>query len=208
MFRLFTIYAQTPPPDPWQVRSWQVAVVAGLLTALLALAQAFLSYLQRRRELRWKQAEWAGIYLDRMFGLNTSYAALMMVGKGEKSLELKKGEKFEVSDDDLKAALTRRETREGAKKEETRTKAHQIRRCFDGLFYYMDRMEQAINIKLIRWEDVSKPTDYYVERLARYKGEILDYLAHTKYDGARSFLSRFPEWEKADEQAVVAREES
>jgi hypothetical protein len=63
----------------------------------------------------------------------------------------------------------------------------------------MERIEQSIAVKLIRWKDVRKPTDYYAERLALHKKAVQNYLRFTKYHGVESLLNRFSEWTDIDD---------
>jgi hypothetical protein len=128
MFALFTILLQTAPYDPWQHRSWQVAVFAGLVTALLALVQASLSYQQRRREFRWKQAELAQKSIEEILKFKPSFNALTMVDEISESFTTDEGKVIEVSQHDIDEALT-------TPVKDHSEKAKYIRHCFDVLFF-------------------------------------------------------------------------
>src|SRR5262249_23226710 len=79
MLHSFILAAEATPPELWQERSWQVAVFGGLLTAALAVVQAFLSLWQRRADFRWKQAELARQMIDEMYDFEPSHTALLMI---------------------------------------------------------------------------------------------------------------------------------
>ena len=187
MNRLLTICLQINLPDPWQILSWKVAIVTGLAAAILALVQAIAALAQRAREMRWKQAELARKLLDDVYDFDPSHNALIMVDEFAESFQLDNGQEIEVSFTDIDSALS-------TPVKDHSDKAKYIRRCFDALFYHVERIEQSIRIKLVKLEDVSRPAEYYVERLALHKRSIISYLAFTKYTGAKEFLERFCAW--------------
>lgn len=126
-------------------------------------------------------------YTDQIFDSKPSFDALTMADELSGSFKTEEGTEIEISQGDIDEALT-------VPVKDHSQKAKYIRHCFDVLFFYLERLEKSVTIKLVQWEDIKKPADYYVERLARHKKRILRYLDFTKYHGAKSFLNRFPEW--------------
>jgi hypothetical protein len=189
MLLLLTI-AQTNTPDPWQLRSWQVTIVTALIAAIVALVTAIANLIQRSRDTRWKQAELARKLFDEIFDFETSNNALIMIDEFSEAFQISGGEDISVSFADIDAALT-------VPIKDHSNKAKFIRRSFDALFYYLERMERSIQIKVVKFDDIGNPADYFVERLALHKRFITAYLDFTKYSGALAFLERFPSWTKA-----------
>jgi hypothetical protein len=69
-----------------------------------------------------------------------------------------------------------------------------VRWCFDALLYYLERLEQSVQIKLVRFEDLSASTSYYVDLMAKDKKLFQEYAEHIRFKGAVAFMDRFPAW--------------
>ena len=181
--------AKTANTPFWQETSWKVAAFTGLLAALLALIQASLSLRQRSRDMRWKQAELARNMMDEWFDFVPSDNALRMFDEGAGEYEVEKYGKHLVQPNiDIPKALSFRYT------EAEKEKYQMILRCLDTLFYYFDRAEHSLNIKVVRFEDMQFPTEYYIKRMVKYKEQIDQYLPHVGHDRAKDFLYRFEAW--------------
>ncbi len=188
MRNLLYIFGEPNSIEPWQILSWKVAVFIGLLSAMLALINVFIGLYQRSKDMRWKQAELARKLFDEIFDFQPSYNALIMIDELSENFQLNDEESISVSFADIDNALTTPIINHSPK-------AKYIRRCFDALFYHMERVEQSVKINVVRFEDVQKPAEYYIERLALHKYYIEGYINFTKYSGVKSFLERFTVWE-------------
>ena len=187
MGNLSIIYLQASSPDQWQLRSWKVAIVTGLVAAIVALITAIAGLIQRARETRWKQAELARKLLDDIFDFQPAYNALIMIDEFKESFQMDGGQTTDVSFRDIDQALM-------VPIQDHSEQARFIRRCFDALLYYLERIEQSIQIKIVIFADIKNPAEYYVERLALHKKSLSCYLTFTKYSGATAFLERFSSW--------------
>src|SRR5688500_14065605 len=65
--------------DIFQVAAWIVAVIGGLIAAGKAISELRNSTQQKKRDLRWRQAEMAKQLLDELFGNLEARAALKML---------------------------------------------------------------------------------------------------------------------------------
>ena len=139
---------------------------------------------QKQEELRWKQAELARTLLDEIFDYAPSNDAWRMVD-GEENY---KNGQFRITMDDVRRALPKPWNNESGGPEVY------VRSCFDALFYYLERLEQSVQTKLVRIEDLAAPTAYYVALMAMDKKLFQDYAELIRFHRAVAFLNRFPEW--------------
>ncbi|MEA3093651.1 MAG: hypothetical protein QOJ04_4993 [Caballeronia sp.] len=125
----------------WQVNSWKAAVIAGLITAFLAVVQAIVATLQRRRELRWKQAETGRDLMDKLLDEPLSNAALLMLDSDVRIYKIGEKESARIAAADMLAALCAQDPPQEA--------IHEfVRDAFDTLYYYLDRCEHFIAVGL------------------------------------------------------------
>lgn len=173
---------QTPLPpagmdaytkDVIQVVFWFVAIVGAFIAAIKALHEMKQNREQRAdelaqrekesaltaQELRWSQAKIAKELLDEMFEDPLARAAMTMLDWHGREFEIKKGVVAAISEHDRLHGL--RTTNLGVMSD----KDVFIRDSFDRFFYYVDRIEQSIRIKLVDFEDVKFPLDYYAEQM-------------------------------------------
>ena len=54
-----------------------------------------------------------------------------------------------------------------------------------------------MKIGIVTMEDLSAPTSYYIELMAKDKKLFEDYAKLIRFDGTVAVLKRFPEWKKA-----------
>jgi hypothetical protein len=182
--------AMKPPnniKDLWEVRSFQVAVFSAILTAFTGFLAAWWAVWVWWRDLRWKQAELARTLLDEIFDYGPSNDAWRMVD-GEETYNEEKGNVYLINMDQVRRALPKpwNDDRGGPDV--------YVRWCFDALLYYLERLEQSVKIKLVRIEDLTAPTSYYIALMANDKKLFQDYAELIRFRGAIAFMNRFPEW--------------
>lgn len=199
--------AAAKPPDSikdlWEVRSFQVAVFSAIFTAFTGFLAAWWAVWVWRRDLRWKQAELARTLLDEIFDYGPSNDAWRMVD-GEETYSDEKGNIYVINMDLVRQALPKpwNEDRGGLEV--------YVRWCFDALLYYLERLEQSVQIKLVRIEDLTAPTSYYIALMAKDEKDkklFHDYAELIRFHGAIAFMNRFPEWrdKKYDHRATGNR---
>lgn len=137
--------------DLWELWSFQAVVAATLITLVSAVVTGGFAVWQWRKELRWKQAELARILLDEIFDYGPSNDAWRMVD-GEKLYKDDQGNEYHITMDLVRQALPKpwNDERSGSNL--------YVRWCFDALFYYLERLDQSVKIKLVRIEDLTAPT--------------------------------------------------
>ncbi|MCI0538423.1 MAG: hypothetical protein L0Z50_24720, partial [Verrucomicrobiales bacterium] len=156
---------------------------------------------QRDQELQWKQAELARQLLDDIFDHRPSEDAWDMVD-GETEFKDLDGKNLEISKADIKRALKltivagKPVLLDGANEEEQREEKY-VRYCFDALFYYLERLERSLTIKVVRFDDLVAPTGYYITLMSDDKSLFEEYSRFIGFDGAIAFMNRFPEWRNA-----------
>jgi hypothetical protein len=171
----------------WQVAAWQAAVFGGLITAFLAVVQATAATRQRRRELRWKQAEVGRDLMDKLLDEPLSNATLLMLDSNAREYRITDQDKVTIRAADMLRALDADNLPEGPSYEF-------VRDAFDTFYYYLDRFEHFIQVGLTRFEDVKSPIDYYIDYLAEDKALHIKYIALTRYTRVSLFLERFENW--------------
>jgi hypothetical protein len=125
--------------------------------------------------------------LDGIFDYGPSNDAWRMVD-GEKIYEDDKGNEYHINMDLVRQALPK------PWNDDRRGPDLYVRWCFDALFYYLERLEQSVKIKLVRIEDLATPTSYYIALMANDKKLFRDYAELIRFHRAIAFMNRFPEW--------------
>ncbi len=176
-----------------QLVSWGVAIVGGLIAAFVAINQSRTNTKQRESELRWKQANLGRELVDEMFKTPAEKALLMVDYNdvGRTFDEIPEGEQS-VFLADILVALD-------INKINSTARSIYIRECFEELFYTFERLEYFIQNNLLTFDDVSCPTEYYVEVMVGQKDTYLAFLKYAKYRRAILFLDRFPQWKEAQQ---------
>jgi hypothetical protein len=189
----------------WETISFQAAAFSAIFTAFAGICAGVWAMIvwqrearwrredhaaelrQREEELRWKQAELARQLLDEIFDYGPSNNAWRMVD-GEESFKDELGNEYRINMDDVRRALPTPWSNERCGPDVY------IRWCFDALFYYLERLEQSVQIKLVRPEDLSAPASYYIALMAGDKKLFEEYARFIRFDRAIAFMNRFPEW--------------
>jgi hypothetical protein len=165
--------------------------------------------LQRDQELLWKQAELARKLLDDIFDYRPSDDAWKMVdeettfvvgGKSSFSPDLKK-RKIEIKKEHIKQALELNKGKtdlmvvlKDPDDEEYQIRIKYVRWCFDALFYYLERLEQSIEVNVVRFGDLKSPASYYIAKMSGEKEIYQNYAEFISFHGAVKFMERFSEW--------------
>ena|SRR5215204_1069644 len=174
-----------------QVISWGVAIIGGLVAAFVALYQLSASNKQRRRELRWQQANAGRQLLDEMFDDSKSKDALRMLDfPGRDEFKDIPASDKKVGFSDIRKALEVTTTNDGDYLTFTYKddKSVFIRDRFDGLFYYLERFEYFRENELLEFRDIRTPIEYYAKIIAKHNGLFLHYSKTVGYDGAAKLL--------------------
>ncbi|HEU4648848.1 MAG TPA: hypothetical protein VFS33_07275 [Gemmatimonadales bacterium] len=197
-------------PDPtWQTLSWQAAVVAALVAALAAVVKGFWALGQQRRELRWKQAELARELVDKWFEWEASNNALRMVDEGLGSYTVDGYGTHQIDPQvDIPRALAVVGSRDDWQPASNTDADRMIRKCFDVLFYCLERVQHSVQIGVVKRDDVVVPAEYYVRQLARFYTPIAAYMDYVDFPRAKKFLCSFKAWSevaKSHERLLALR---
>ena len=173
--------------DRFDLISKTVAIIGGLISAIALIISLQDNTEQRARELRWNQAKLAVELEDDMF-INDPQAfnALRMIDWGAYDYTIK----------GTAVMITRGEVQQAFnidKNNELTPKSVFIRESFYRLFFYrMGKIERAVKSKLVRFEDVYSPMDYYVPFLRSTHGQVLiPYMEQLHHTDALEFIKRF-----------------
>jgi hypothetical protein len=151
-----------------QVISWGVAIVGGLVAAIVALSQFAVSNKQRKRELRWQQAKAGKELIDEMFDDKKASEAMRMLDfPGDEFSGIPSADK-KVFLSDIPNAL---EVETGNDNDFTFVhkdeKSVFIRDRFDGFLYYLERCEYFRENGLVEFRDIRVPVEYYAKIIAK-----------------------------------------
>ena len=160
-----------------------------IITAVIATLGLMQNTSQRRRELRWRQATFAKQIIDELMKNEKASEALSMIDELELKIKASGDLLSPRSIPEIKNALTRQKTSIPDSKE--------IEVCFYQLFFSMNRLEQAIEIELIRFEDVTYPFYYYLLELEKPNNRELKE-AFKEYMGTPGFKLAFKFWKKLE----------
>ena len=72
-----------------------------------------------------------------------------------------------------------------------------IRDCFDHFFEKMQIIEHYISIKLLEFDDIKYPFNYFAGKLRQKREVVETFLKTYEYDKAIAFLGRLDNWNKA-----------
>lgn len=195
--RVLSDSASTAHVNRWQERSWAVAAIGGVVAALLAIYQAFQSLIQRRRELRWKQADLARSMVDSWTSAAAAGTAFRMLRERSGKFVDQHTKEFDVSiSRDLPAALELRDSAERLVLRNQDERSTFIRAVFDDLWFSLERAEQSIEIEVAVFPDFQPALGFYSKELAAFKPAVIRYLNYRGYQRASAFLDRFSSWKQ------------
>jgi hypothetical protein len=171
-----------------QVIFWTTSIVVAITTAIIALANFRKSILERKLDLRWKQATAAKEFMAEIHTHKFSGAAISML------------DWFEIGDDDN---FDKKRITEKIKYEEVLAampkvinetcsdREHYILECFDWFFYHIDRTEQHIADGLFLFENVKFIFFPYYKKIRKHKGVYENFMKKRYYFLAPDFWGRF-----------------
>jgi hypothetical protein len=173
--------------DGIQIASWVAVSVGGLIAAFKAIYEVQQNRVQRAKELRWRRANVAKEILDEMFSHHLAQNAGLMLDWSERhrEYEIKEENNQAISYNEVVSALGK------ARKIELNDKEVFIRDCFDYFFYFIDRIEHYIRIKLISFEDVDAPLRRYAKKIKIERELYESFMRSHGYDLAVQFIERF-----------------
>jgi len=169
--------------DLLQVITGLIAVIGGLIAVFKALDEMRQSRIQRKIELRWKQANLAREILDSAFENKYFENAVSMLDLPGRKFKFGDSRTESINLQDIVAALESDDPTHS-------DKLVFIRDCFDYLFFYMNRIEQAIETNLIFIEDVKQPFSFLVGKMIGNRHVFEEYMKENGYNYAMKFLNR------------------
>jgi hypothetical protein len=168
------------------------AVIGGLVTAIVAVAQLARGVSQSVREFEWKQAEQGRALVHAML-TDRGWDAMTM-------LDFSEGRTYAIAPDtnvmirpsDVELAL--KEAMSEKAPQRTDTQRFIIDR-YDRLFFLVSQLQVAVRSDLVRKGDVAFPLSWYVEkRLCRRKQLILDYMKENAAPETIDFFASLDAW--------------
>ncbi|HEX8087945.1 MAG TPA: hypothetical protein VF762_03785 [Blastocatellia bacterium] len=171
--------------DRFEIASKAVAIIGGLISAIILIVTLQRGTEQRARELRWSQAKLAMDLVDAMLSDSQAFNALRMIDWDTYEY-LIEGKKVVITSDEVDEALK-------VKNNSALTpNGVVVRESFDKLFYYMGKMERSLKSELIRFEDIRSPMEYYVSILQSSFGkDLMSYMEQLHHKDAMEFMNRF-----------------
>lgn len=173
--------------DQVQLVSWIIAIIAGVITALIAINSFRESIRERQRDLLWKQANVAKDFMNEVLTHEFSGKAILMLDwfSIDKTDYLDISKVTQINYEEVLEAIPKIATRSFNKKEKD------ILDCFDWLFYYIDRTEQHIIDGLFRFDNVKYIFFPYYKKIYQHKSLYEDFMKDRCYFLAPNFLKRF-----------------
>ena len=174
--------------DRFDVGSKSIAILGGIISAIVLIITLQANTRQRARELRWSQTKTGQELVDKMLDDKKAFDALRMVDWESPTFSIKGQPETVINLEEVRIALNT----ENADLDDKRV---YIRECFDRLFYHMGKIERALNNELVRFQDISYPLDFYVG-IFRNEKETFDviekYMTALRHREAMSLFRKFP----------------
>ncbi|MGE0635795.1 MAG: hypothetical protein AB7G44_07265 [Bacteroidia bacterium] len=164
-----------------------VAVLAGIITAIVALSNFRQSILQREAELKWKQASIAKDLVKEIHDHPRSSNAILMLDWFT-CHRIHDFSQKEATTIDYKDVL---ETLPKVRNPNPGEKELYILDCFDWFFYYIDRLEQYIRDGLINFDNVRHIFFPYYEKITNNKNTYDAFMEARLYKLAPEFWARY-----------------
>lgn len=163
-----------------------VATIAFPFAAGWAILQWKDAVRQRKRQLRWDQAEAAWKILDKTFEDPESRIAYELIDNERDTIDLPGPRTVKVTLESVKKALD-------LKLQDNSAESLVIRYAFNCVLYNFERLEAAIVSGYVLEEDVCVPTKYYSKQLKCLRRELNPYAKEVGYKGALRLIDRFTE---------------
>jgi hypothetical protein len=173
-------------PEEWSVLIDAGTLLAGIGGALWALIQYQSANKTRREDLRWRQAERADDLLDQILSNpNVVNAFRLLDWNGAKRFPYTNG------DESKPIEVTWAEQDEDLKNSSGTFREMFVRESFDALYESLERVEHAITIGVVAFEDVAQPFRYYVTKIGQRKEAFTAFQKRWGYDMAKRFIERY-----------------
>jgi hypothetical protein len=173
--------------DGFDIASKSVAIVGGILLATKAVMEMHSSRVQRESELRWKQASMAREILKEFHADKNAMDAIEMLdwGAGQHAYGVGEQRDLQIAEEDVVEALKKDRTRATGPKDEY------VWRCFDWLFFRIDRLEHHVGSDFLLFEDIVDVFRPYVAKIRTQRERYRHLLATQDYRNVERFLARF-----------------
>ena len=186
-----TLPALTQTALEWiQAASWVAAVATALFGIIKIVIELRQAREQRAQELRWRKAQAAKTLNDQMLADHAALAAMIMLDWDGREFEIKPGVKAAISTEEMLHSLRTVNTTFSD------TEAF-VRDSFDLLLYYLGMFEHYISRRLVDYEDLVHPIEYYVGLMAANRPVFEKYFERYGFTRAAAFLGRFGSWQAA-----------
>jgi hypothetical protein len=179
------------PPDFWkdmfQMAAWGVAIATGLWAIIRGLNESRENRHERELRRRWDQAKVGKELTDEL--IEKAWDAMEMLDwAGGRSFDIGGGVMVAVNDEMLRKALV-------AEYGSFDPPGTYIRDQFDLFFFHMRRIEHAVEIALVEFDDVRFPLEYYVRLMAAIDRDLFEaYMTFFGFEMAVRFARRVPDW--------------
>jgi hypothetical protein len=180
-----------PRPGLIETLTRNAAVIGGLVTAIVAVAQLARSVSQSVREFEWKQAEQGRALVKAMLTDEGWDAMTMLDFSAGRTYEIAPDTKVLIRPSDVLVTLT-----DAASERAQRTEMQRfIIDRYDRLFFLVSQLQVAVRSGLVRKNDVAFPLSWYVEkRLCRHKKVLLDYMKENAASETIDFFASLDSW--------------
>jgi hypothetical protein len=172
--------------DRFEVASKLIAIVGGIVSAVVLIVTLQASLAQREREHRWNQARLAMELVDDLMSDPQAFDALRMIDWDSRAYQI-------AGQPEVITASTVREALDVRNNDKLSPSGVYVRESFDRLFHHMGKMERAIRSGLILVEDIRSPlATYYTPILrSKYDSVVHAYMKQLGVDDAAALLTRF-----------------
>jgi hypothetical protein len=172
------------PKDVWDLVLNGATVLFAGAAAWKAFAEFRLSRIQRKEDLRWKQAESAKTIIDEWMDDKRAYDFCKMIEYDNRSFKNEEGHEFFTDTEFIKEALNDKDEKTARSKREVDKRC--IRDSCDSFLYYTEMMNQGREGNLYLLENLLFPLRYYLERMQEKKiyQTVRGYACDNKYKGS------------------------
>jgi len=170
--------------DIWDLILDGVTVLIAVGAAWKAFAEFKLSRIQRKEDLRWRQAESAKTIIDEWMDDKRAYNFCKMIEYDNRSFKNEEGEEFFTDTEFIKEALNDKDETTARSKREVDKRC--IRDCCDSFLYYTEMMYQGREGNLYLLENLIFPLSYYLKRMQKKEiyGTVKEYASDNRYNGS------------------------
>ncbi len=179
----------------WIGITGNIASLMGVIVALLALRSEIRNasreradeYVQRKQDLKWRQAEMAKSIVDEMLTDSDVDTILSAIDYPESKVKMDGGPERIITKEEIQKALSKTPDLEYTETDKT------ICRLFDSFFWYLGALEHYVATELVQFDDIKFPADYYLTVLGQdqvTKNAVLKYLQQYRLQRTLAFIKR------------------